>query len=96
MNSSLFLLLGIWVFSLLLGVEGIQKGVGWGHVSYSHTSLLLCSKTESYCRSVPFTDTTFVLGMLTLHHDKWNLEDVNIHLGEAGYVSMRMSTIFGP
>lgn len=28
MNGSLLLLLGIWVFSLFLEVEGIQKGRG--------------------------------------------------------------------
>lgn len=68
MNGRLLLLLGIWVFSLLLGVERIQKG--GGAVSYVHTSLLLCSRADFYCRSVPFADSSFVLSMLTQHHDK--------------------------
>lgn len=68
MNGSLLLLLGIWVFSLLLGVERIQKG--GGAVSYVHTSLLLCSRADFYCRSVLFANSSFVLRMLTQHCDK--------------------------
>lgn len=68
MNGSLHLLLGIWVFSLLLGVERIQNGVG--AVSYVHTSLLLCSRADFYWRSVPLADSSFVLSMLTQLHDK--------------------------
>ena len=49
----------------LLEWEGIQKR---GHVSYAF--LLLCNKTDSYCRSGPFADRSFVLSMLLPHHDK--------------------------
>lgn len=36
MNGSLLLLLGIWVFSLLLEVERIQKGEGLFHMYTPH------------------------------------------------------------
>lgn len=64
-NSFTFALRNLGLCSLESGE--IQKR---GHVSYAHTFLLLCSKTDSYCGSGPFADSSFVLSMLPPHHDK--------------------------
>lgn len=66
MNGSLLLLLGVWVFAPWSG----KNTKGGGAVSYVHTSLLPCSRADFYWRSVPLTDSSFVLSMLTQLRDK--------------------------